>query len=97
MSYAALRAANLDWMVGPGYSWGRYILNVLLRASGTQLVMIFVTARRSQLTGSDDFPLLTGDPNWLEVMFFVTDGGSQLTGSDDFCYWRGIPTDLWDV
>ena len=22
-SYAALRAADLDWIVGPGYSWGR--------------------------------------------------------------------------
>ena len=39
-SYATLRAADLDWIVGPGYSWGRYIwgvLNVSLRASGTQL------------------------------------------------------------
>ena len=25
-SYAALRAADLDWIVGPGYSSGRYIL-----------------------------------------------------------------------
>ena len=25
-SYAALRAADLDWIVGPGYSLGRYIL-----------------------------------------------------------------------
>ena len=24
-SYAALRAADLDWIVGPGYSWGKYI------------------------------------------------------------------------
>ena len=26
MSFAALRAADLDWIVGPGYSWGGYIL-----------------------------------------------------------------------
>ena len=25
-SYAALQAADLDWIVGPGYSSGRYIL-----------------------------------------------------------------------
>ena len=25
-SYAALRAADLDWIVGPGHSLGRYIL-----------------------------------------------------------------------
>ena len=25
-SYAALRAADLDWIVGLGYSWGGYIL-----------------------------------------------------------------------
>ena len=25
-SYAALRAADLEWIVGPGYSLGRYIL-----------------------------------------------------------------------
>ena len=25
-SYAALRAADLDWIIGPGYSSGRYIL-----------------------------------------------------------------------
>ena len=25
-SYAALRAADLDWIVGPGYSLGGYIL-----------------------------------------------------------------------
>ena len=25
-SYAALRAADLDWIVGKGYSWGGYIL-----------------------------------------------------------------------
>ena len=25
-SYAALRAADLDWIVGPGYSFGGYIL-----------------------------------------------------------------------
>ena len=25
-SYAALRAADLDWIIGPGYSLGRYIL-----------------------------------------------------------------------
>merc|ERR1711978_131248 len=25
-SYAALRAADLNWIVGPGYSLGRYIL-----------------------------------------------------------------------
>ena len=25
-SYAALRAADLDWIVGPGYSLGQYIL-----------------------------------------------------------------------
>ena len=24
-SYAALRAADLDWIVRPGYSWGKYI------------------------------------------------------------------------
>ena len=24
-SYAALRAVDLDWIVGPGYSWGKYI------------------------------------------------------------------------
>ena len=26
-SYATLRAADLDWVVGPGYSSGRYILD----------------------------------------------------------------------
>ena len=25
-SYAALRAADLDWIIGPGYSLGGYIL-----------------------------------------------------------------------
>ena len=25
-SYAALQAADLDWIIGPGYSLGRYIL-----------------------------------------------------------------------
>ena len=25
-SYAALRAADLDWIIGPGYSWDGYIL-----------------------------------------------------------------------
>ena len=25
-SFAALGAADLDWIVGPGYSWGGYIL-----------------------------------------------------------------------
>ena len=29
-SYAALRAADLDWIVGPGYSLGRYILEKFL-------------------------------------------------------------------
>ena len=35
----ALRATDLDWIVGPGYSWGGYIwgvLNASLHASGTQ-------------------------------------------------------------
>ena len=27
-SYAALRAADLDWIVGLGYNWGGYILGV---------------------------------------------------------------------
>ena len=39
-SYATLRAPGLDWIVGPEYSSGGYILgvfNVSLRASGTQL------------------------------------------------------------
>ena len=85
-SCAALQAADLDWIVGPGYSWGRCIwggLNVSLRASSTQLrldLTCFVIHHLScvvwhplsvlRLTGG--FPL-TG-----------SDGGSQLTGSDDF-------------
>ena len=45
--------------------------------------LFFVTDKESQLTGSDDFSLLAGDPNWLEVMIFR--------------YWWGIPADLLDV
>ena len=39
-SYAALRAADLDWIVGPGYSLGRLSKNVTN----------FVTDAGSQLT-----------------------------------------------
>ena len=45
-SYAALRAADLDWIVGPGYSWGGYVwgvLNVSFCASGTQLGLDFLS------------------------------------------------------
>ena len=58
MSYAALRAADLDWIVGPGYSWGGYILGcsqrlaLCLRHSariGPDLTL-FVTDVGSQLT-----------------------------------------------
>ena len=38
-SYAALRAADLDWIVGPGKFWG--VLNVSLRAFGTQLWFLY--------------------------------------------------------
>ena len=55
--------------VGTGTFWG--VLNVSLRASGTQLgldLTCFVIRHLSptggfQLTGSDDFSSLTGDPN----------------------------------
>ena len=43
-SYAALRAADLDWIVGPGYSLGGYVwgvLNVSFRASGIQLGFLY--------------------------------------------------------
>ena len=36
-SFAALRVADLDWIVRPGHSWG--VLNVSLRASGLQLAL----------------------------------------------------------
>ena len=45
-SYAALRAADLDWIVGPGNSWGGYVwgvLNISFRASGTQLGLDFLS------------------------------------------------------
>ena len=45
-SCAALRAADLDWIVGPGYSWGGYVwgvLNVSFCASGTQLGLDFLS------------------------------------------------------
>ena len=71
----ALWVADLDWIVGPGYSWGRYILGcsqqlaLCLRHSpriGPDLLChpSSVTQGRSQLTGSDDFSSLTVDPNW---------------------------------
>ena len=63
--------------VGAGTFWG--VLNVLLCASGTQLgldLTYFVIrhlslAGRFQLTGSDDFSLLTGDPNLEVFQIFI--------------------------
>ena len=63
-SCAALRAAGLDWIVGPGYSWGRYILGCSHGGfQMTESVDFLLLKEKFQMTESDDFLLLTGDPN----------------------------------
>ena len=63
-SYAALRAADLDWIVGPGYSLGRLSKNVTN----------FVTNAGSQLTWEGGRAGISKN-----VTNFVTNAGSQLT------------------
>ena len=53
-SYAALRAADLDWIIGPGYSSGGYILGEnhekLTFMTQNEKVMIKTIHAGSQLT-----------------------------------------------
>ena len=51
-SYAALLAADLDWIIGPGYSWGRYILGCSQRLASClwHSARIGPDTFRSQLT-----------------------------------------------
>ena len=74
-SHAALQAAELDWIVGPGYTSGGIILGCSQRLAsclrhsawiGPDLLChpSSVTHGGFQLTGSDDFSSLTGSSNW---------------------------------
>ena len=79
-SYAALWAADLDWIVRPGYSLGRYILGYSQHLAScfwnsAQIYWkcwSFVTQGGFQLTWSVDFLSLTADFNWLEVCFVLS-------------------------
>ena len=90
-SYAALRAADLDWIVGPGYSSGRE--HYLEKPQKTNL-----EPRQTNLE-----PWKTMETNqkpWkILKLRDVTHMGSQLTSIIKKT-WRdphGVPTDLLDV
>ena len=92
-SYAALQVAHLDWIVGPGYSSGGYILNVSLRASGTQLGL--------DLTGNSHPSPIIRRPSPVvcrpSSVVSRPSSVSRHTGTDDFelifRHSRGVPTD----
>ena len=67
-SYAALRAADLDWIVGPGYSLGRVHSGEI-----SKNVTNFVTHAGSQMTWEG------GGAGINKINKNVTHAGSQLT------------------
>ena len=81
-SYAALRAADLDWIIGPGYSSGGYILEKTMKnqpgimknhwtgEGGRAGISKNVTYAGSQLTW---------EGGGAGISKNVTDAGSQLT------------------
>ena len=77
-SYATLWAAGLDWIVGPGYIWGRYI-------PGCSQSLASCLRLSAQI-----WPDLLYDWKWW---FFVTDRDPIWLKVMIFCHWRGVPND----
>ena len=63
-SYAALRAADLDWIIGPGYSSGGYILEPLLPTHCFQTLIPQVMMLNFKLTRSCA-ALRAADLDWI--------------------------------
>ena len=83
-SYAALRAADLDWIVGPGYSLGR----------------VYPGEKPWKTNMEPWKTMETNQKPWKTLKLRdVTHTGSQLTSMIKKT-WRdphGVPTDLLDV
>ena len=56
-SSAALRAADLDWIVGPGHSWGRYIYGCSQRLASCLRLGLDLTWHFLLLTRGHNWPL----------------------------------------
>ena len=103
-SYAALRAANLDWILKPGYSLGGYILGCsqslasCLRHSARIVpdllchCRLLCVVRRPFVVRDRKTSSLTGSENFSWHTEFITHRGIQLTGSDDFSWYTDLVT-----
>ena len=69
-SYAALRAADLDWIIGPGYSSGGYIL-------GENHEKPTWNHEKPGITSCDKHAASTD--LWNEKVLILTNAGPQLT------------------
>ena len=84
-SFAALRAADLDWIVGSGHSWGGYILGCSQRLA--------TCLRHSAWIGPDLTLFFT---DWGSRLTFEKGEGGRA-GITEKCHLRGVTTDLLEV
>ena len=100
-SYAALRAADLDWIVGPGYSLGRVHSGEKPWKTNLEPWKTMETNQKPWKTMKLPWKTMeTNQKPWKTLKLRdVTHTGSQLTSMIKKT-WRdphGVPTDLLDV